>query len=200
MQSQVQTLPLPQSKPVTELLTDDELSAYDNAGKSTEQTIPVLNDFLQKLATLDSAMIGGGLLIAKGDILPIQFGIFALLILTASLLCAIIGWKPLIFSNAKLGQYPKSDPVQMYYDDGFAFIVQGKSVQSLNFYEGWKGTVKGIKIGDTKEQVEKVFVGKFRPDPDIDNDYIVQLKDSDAEMIVVFDKKSKITKLIVYLK
>ena len=81
-----------------------------------------------------------------------------------------------------------------------AFIVQGKSVQSLNFYEGWKGTVKGIKIGDTKEQVEKVFVGKFRPDPDIDNDYIVQLKDSDAEMIVVFDKKSKITKLIVYLK
>lgn len=94
MQSQVQTLPLPQSKPVTELLTDDELSAYDNAGKSTEQTIPVLNDFLQKLATLDSAMIGGGLLIAKGDILPIQFGIFALLILTASLLCAIIGLYP----------------------------------------------------------------------------------------------------------
>lgn len=60
--------------------------------ESLKQTTPYLNDFLQKLVTLETALIGGGLL--RNDLMPTPFAIGFLLIAILSLGLALLGLFP----------------------------------------------------------------------------------------------------------
>lgn len=76
--------------------TAEEQAAYESAVKAREQTIPVLNDYLQRLLTLDTALVGGGFLVAKGDVLPYWCGVAVLALLVSSLACAAYGLLPVM--------------------------------------------------------------------------------------------------------
>lgn len=75
-------------------LTADEAATYANAVKAREQSIPALNDFLQRLLTLNSALIGGGFVVAKGDVLPFWCGVAVLAVLVLSLCATVFGLLP----------------------------------------------------------------------------------------------------------
>lgn len=74
--------------------TAEEAALHGDYLKTREQTVPTLNDYLTKLVTLDTALIGGGFLIAKGDVLPYWCGFAVLVALVVSLGCAIYGLSP----------------------------------------------------------------------------------------------------------
>lgn len=74
--------------------TAEERALYDRAIKSHEQSIPTLNDYLQKLLVLDTALIGGGFVVAKGDVLPYWCGVTVLTLLVASLAFVLYGLLP----------------------------------------------------------------------------------------------------------
>lgn len=76
------------------LPTAEEAANYSNALKAREQTIPTLNDYLQKLLTLDVALIGGGFVVAKGDVLSYWWGVAVLVILIVSLVATLVGLLP----------------------------------------------------------------------------------------------------------
>jgi hypothetical protein len=80
----------------TRLATPDEKAAYADAIKTREQTVPTLNDYLQRLVTLDAALIGGGFFVAKGDVLPYWYAVAVLVALVASLVVALCGLMPTI--------------------------------------------------------------------------------------------------------
>jgi hypothetical protein len=75
-------------------MTAAEEAAYNAAIKSAEQSVPTLNDYLQRLLTLDSVLIGGGFVVAKGDVLPHAFGVVVLITLLASLGMTLYGLMP----------------------------------------------------------------------------------------------------------
>ena len=75
--------------------TADELATHALATTTGEQTVPLANDFLQKMVTLLAALVGGGFIIAKGDTLPLWSGSLALTILLTSLGFAIHGLRPM---------------------------------------------------------------------------------------------------------
>jgi hypothetical protein len=75
-------------------LTAQESATLTAAVKTVEQTVPTLNDFLQKLLTLDAALIGGGFVVAKGDVLPYWWGVAVLTVLVVSLAACLIGLLP----------------------------------------------------------------------------------------------------------
>lgn len=70
-------------------------ATYNLALKTSEQTVPTSNDFLQKMVALDAALIGGGFVVAKGDTLPLWAGGLALTSLLASLAFAVHGLRPM---------------------------------------------------------------------------------------------------------
>jgi hypothetical protein len=72
-----------------------ESAAYARAVKTTEQTVPLANDFLQKLVALDAVIVGGGFVVAKGEVLPFWAGLLALTFLLGSLGFAIYGLRPI---------------------------------------------------------------------------------------------------------
>lgn len=71
-------------------------ATYNLALKTSEQTIPLANDFLQKMVTLDAALIGGGFVIAKGDTMPLIAAGLAMMGLLVSLGFAIHGLRPML--------------------------------------------------------------------------------------------------------
>ena len=70
-------------------------ATYDLALKTNDQTVPLSNDFLQKMVALDAALIGGGFVVAKGDTMPVLAGGLALACLLASLGFAVHGLRPM---------------------------------------------------------------------------------------------------------
>ncbi len=74
-------------------------SAWDqfflNWGQETlKGSVPAINDALGKMLTLTSALIGGGFVALKGDIIPFNWGVAAVSCLMASLIAALIGLMP----------------------------------------------------------------------------------------------------------
>jgi hypothetical protein len=74
--------------------TPEEDDLYDAARRTVEQSVPTLNEFLGRVLTLDAALIGGGFVVAKGDVLPYWWGVAVLTSLFASLLAALYGLSP----------------------------------------------------------------------------------------------------------
>lgn len=100
--------------------TAEESFYLDWAQESYKQVGPFLNDCLQKLITLDVALIGGGLLLGpRDDILPVAARVPPLVLLVLSLACAVIGVRP--FGRARLGFDPAAEKV------GRAAAVRRKS-------------------------------------------------------------------------
>jgi hypothetical protein len=64
------------------------------AEKDAERAIPNMNDFLQKVVALDTAIIGGAFLIAKGDVLPYPWTVFSLSLFVLSMGVAFAGLFP----------------------------------------------------------------------------------------------------------
>jgi len=58
--------------------------------------------------------------------------------------------------------FVNGDNAAILYYGSFGFSVKNKSVTGSFFFEDWKGTIKGAKFGDTKEQVVKVLGSDYR--------------------------------------
>ena len=85
----------------------------------------------------------------------------------------------------------------------YGFRVRNKVIRTCFFWADWKGPIRGIKIGDSREDVVKVL-GKA-PITDKDKDGVVtaygyELKDLDSELFVNFDKDGKVWRVEVSLK
>jgi hypothetical protein len=84
----------------------------------------------------------------------------------------------------------------------FAFAVKDKTITACFFAEGsWKGTVRGIKFGDTREQVVKTLGGNYTEVKGADfNSYGWELKEQNAKFWVYFDKDNKVNQMEVTLQ
>ena len=104
--------------------------------------------------------------------------------------------------RVKRGETPAEDDVLCDYGT-YAFRVRDKLVRTCFFWVDWKGTVRGIKIGDRREDVVKVL-GKA-PTTDKDKDgrvtaYGYEIKDLDADFFVNFDNDGKVWRVEISLK
>jgi hypothetical protein len=81
-------------------LASEEESFYYRVGWETIEALPgQYLDTLQKLSTILVAIIGGGMLGLRDDLMSIGFKIFLLLAFIASLAVALLGIMPLTKSN-----------------------------------------------------------------------------------------------------
>lgn len=71
-----------------------ETLLWERSKKLFEQSIPTLNEMLGRLVTLNTALIGGGLVLAKGDNVPLPFAVPALFLFLFSLAYALWGLWP----------------------------------------------------------------------------------------------------------
>jgi hypothetical protein len=104
--------------------------------------------------------------------------------------------------RVKRGSTPDEDDVLCNYGT-YAFRVRDKVIRTCFFWSDWKGPIRGIKIGDSREEVVKVL-GKA-PSTDKDKDgaitaYGYDLKDLDADFFTNFDKDGKVWRVEVSLK
>ncbi len=104
--------------------------------------------------------------------------------------------------RVKRGSTPDMDDVLCDYG-AFGFRVRNKMIQICFFWSDWKGPIRGIKIGNSREDVEKVM-GKA-PITVKDKDGVVTaygyaLKDLDAEFYADFDKDGKVWQVEFGLK
>jgi hypothetical protein len=77
-----------------EPLTARERAIWEAGREAAKNTVPTLNDMLGKLVTLDTALIGGGLVVAKGETLPFWVAVAVLVLLLVSLGAALSGLWP----------------------------------------------------------------------------------------------------------
>ena len=94
------------------------LSAKDEATwllvrKWADENVASLTDMLSKMVTLNTAMIGGGVVVIRGDTLPVWSGVFCLIFLLASLLAAMSGLWP----KSKAVDMGDMDSVRTYAKD-----------------------------------------------------------------------------------
>jgi hypothetical protein len=84
----------------------------------------------------------------------------------------------------------------------FSLNVRNKTVVSCFFFKEWSGAIKGIKIGDSREQVIKVLGDKFGASKNKEgvDDVSYDIKDNDALFWVDFDKDNKVVKVEIQLK
>jgi hypothetical protein len=98
---------------------------------------------------------------------------------------------------------PELDVVIVEYTD-FSFSVRGKTVGVCHFERTWKGEIKGIRIGDTRNQVVKVLGEDFELSEVANRDGVFDCKwdlaELDARLWVIFDKEDKATLVQVQLK
>ncbi len=99
---------------------------------------------------------------------------------------------------------PDSDFVIMEYHGAFAFGLREKTVGVCYFMPGWKGKIKGINLGDSREQVFKTL-GDDHEDSEVKNDEGVfdckwELQEEEAWFWVIFDKNDKAKKVTVQVK
>lgn len=99
------------------------------------------------------------------------------------------------------GDKPDDDSVFLDYGP-FGLEVRNKTVIGCYFYQEWKDTVKGVKIGDSREQVVKVLGNApvtIKSKVGLES-FKYDLKDNDAEMYVDFDKDNKVRKVEIQAK
>jgi hypothetical protein len=104
--------------------------------------------------------------------------------------------------KVKRGSTPAEDDVLCDYGT-YAFRVRDKLVRTCFLWIDWKGTVKGIKIGDTREDVVKVLGKPYIVEKDKDGvitDYGYDLKDLDADFFANFNKDGKVWRVEISLK
>lgn len=77
-----------------EPLTPHEEAVWRAGQDAVRNTVPALNDLLGRLVTLDAALLGGGLVVARGDVLPLWAAVPVLAALLASLFAALAGLWP----------------------------------------------------------------------------------------------------------
>jgi hypothetical protein len=104
--------------------------------------------------------------------------------------------------QVKRGDTPDEDDVLCVYES-YGFRVRDKVIRTCFFWSNWKEPIRGIKIGDTRENVVKAL-GKA-PSVDKDKDgaitaYGYDLKDLDADFFTNFDKDGKVWRVEVSLK
>ena len=75
-------------------ITPHEAWLHECAKKAFEGSVPALNDFLGKLLTLTTALIGGGFLIVKNEVMGKGFSASALFTMLFSLTITIWGLMP----------------------------------------------------------------------------------------------------------
>lgn len=97
-------------------------------------------------------------------------------------------------SNADL------DKVSLDYGS-YAVQVRDKTVRTCLFFSSWTGPVRGVRIGDTRQQVEKVLGTDHKVEKSsIDvEDYGYALKDLDAMFWTDFDKEGKVRMVEIQL-
>ena len=93
------------------------------------------------------------------------------------------------------------DAVALDYGS-FAFRVHDKTVRDCNFHQSWKGTVKGVKIGDGRDVVVKAFGEKVYSPKNSSGgeDYGYEFKEADAIIWFLFDKDDKVRFVQIVLK
>ena len=98
---------------------------------------------------------------------------------------------------------PEMDTVLLEYG-AFAFNVRQKTVQACYFLTGWKGKIKGINLGDSREQVVKALGDEYEnseiKNDDGVHDYLWELKENGGVLWVTFDKNDRVKRVAVVLK
>src|SRR5262245_25273685 len=94
----------------------------------------------------------------------------------------------------RANESPEMDLVILEYRS-FAFGIRNKTVQTCYFVRGWAGTIKGIKLGDSREQVVKTLGKEYEPSDVVNNDNVYDfawdLKETDSLLWAIFDKQDK---------
>ena len=104
--------------------------------------------------------------------------------------------------RAKRGSMPDMDDVLCDYG-AYGFRVRNKVVQICFFWSDWKGPIRGIKIGDTREDVVKVLGNPritIKNKNGVVTTYGYNLKDLDVAFYVDFDKDGKAWQVEVWPK
>ena len=100
------------------------------------------------------------------------------------------------------GDAPAEDDVFCDYG-AYGFRVRNKAIRTCFFFADWKGPIRGIKIGDSREDVVKVLGNARQPVKDkngVVTAYGYELKDLDADFFANFDKDGKVWRVEVNLK
>jgi hypothetical protein len=99
-----------------------------------------------------------------------------------------------------LASKTQKDAVLLDYG-AYGFQVREKIVRVCYFWPQWAGTVKGVKIGDTRAQVVQVLGKHQHTERNADgvDDYAWELKDIDSDLWVVFGKDDKVVRIQVEL-
>lgn len=104
--------------------------------------------------------------------------------------------------KAKRGNTPAEDDVFCDYGP-YGFKVRGKLVRACFFFDEWKEPIRGIKIGDSREDVAKVL-GKapstVKNKEGAITAYGYELKDLDANFFANFDEDGKVWRVEISLK
>lgn len=100
------------------------------------------------------------------------------------------------------GDTPAKDDVFCDYG-AYGFRVRNKAIRTCFFFSDWKGPIRGIKIGDSREDVVKVLgnVPTTAKDKNgVVTAYGYELKDPNADFFANFDKDGKMWRVEVNLK
>ena len=76
------------------IASPEEVRLHELGEATRKGNVPLLNDFLGRIVTLDTALIGGGFAAAKLDALPIWSCLTLVVLLLASLLIGMDGLRP----------------------------------------------------------------------------------------------------------
>jgi hypothetical protein len=109
---------------------------------------------------------------------------------------------PPTFLRAERGKTPAEDDVYCDYDT-YGFKVHDRIIRVCFFWEEWKKPIRGIKIGDSREDVEKVLGKAATTVKDKDGAvtaYGYELRDIGAYFFTNFDKNGKVWRVEVSMK
>ena len=98
------------------------------------------------------------------------------------------------------GSTPDNDGVTFDYGT-YGFNINSKTVCTCFFWSGWKGTVNGIKIGDSQQDVEKVLGTTHQVDKTASQSALGDFGFDliDAVLWIDFDKNDKVYRVDVDL-
>jgi hypothetical protein len=100
------------------------------------------------------------------------------------------------------GDTTDKDGVTMDYGL-FTFSFRDKIIRSCFFWQQWTGTIKGIKMGDSRQDVEKALGTNHQTDKadavSAGGDYGFDLKDLGVTLWFDFDQNDKVNKVEVQL-
>ena len=98
------------------------------------------------------------------------------------------------------GNAEDDDEVICSYEGGYMFRVRGTEVKRCFFWKQWKGSIHGIKIGDSREEVLKALGDPsmtFKDKDGVVTDYGYKFKDLDVKFFANFDKDGKVWRVEV---